>query len=175
MHVQSVQKYCFSLSNMQICGVFVAVVVVVLKLPNLKRKTVQTKYMNKQIVITIVFHAEDCRTLFQLAPRAQPAGRMRREKKNLSGALLKVTTLARFIRDCFAIFLGFIWKNVLLIARERCTSQALFSVDLSVKISSSLLDISHILTYIIRSDLFRQISSQLYTNLLVTLSLSISF
>ena len=28
MHVQSVQKYCFSLSNMQICGVFVAVVVV---------------------------------------------------------------------------------------------------------------------------------------------------
>ena len=29
MHVQSVQKYCFSLSNMQICGVFVAVVVVV--------------------------------------------------------------------------------------------------------------------------------------------------
>ena len=29
MHVQSVQKYCFSLSNMQICGVYVAVVVVV--------------------------------------------------------------------------------------------------------------------------------------------------
>ena len=29
MHVQSVQKYCFSLSNMQICAVFVAVVVVV--------------------------------------------------------------------------------------------------------------------------------------------------
>ena len=29
MHVQSVQKYWFSLSNMQICGVFVAVVVVV--------------------------------------------------------------------------------------------------------------------------------------------------
>ena len=29
MHVQSVQKYCFSLSSMQICGVFVAVVVVV--------------------------------------------------------------------------------------------------------------------------------------------------
>ena len=29
MHVQSVQKYCFSLSNMQICWVFVAVVVVV--------------------------------------------------------------------------------------------------------------------------------------------------
>ena len=29
MHVQGVQKYCFSLSNMQICGVFVAVVVVV--------------------------------------------------------------------------------------------------------------------------------------------------
>ena len=29
MHVQSVQKYCFSLSNMQICGAFVAVVVVV--------------------------------------------------------------------------------------------------------------------------------------------------
>ena len=29
MHVQSVQKYCFSLSNMQIYGVFVAVVVVV--------------------------------------------------------------------------------------------------------------------------------------------------
>ena len=29
MHVQSVQKYCFSLLNMQICGVFVAVVVVV--------------------------------------------------------------------------------------------------------------------------------------------------
>ena len=27
--VQSVQKYCFSLSNMQICGGFVAVVVVV--------------------------------------------------------------------------------------------------------------------------------------------------
>ena len=27
MHVQSVQKYCFPLSNMQICGVFVAVVV----------------------------------------------------------------------------------------------------------------------------------------------------
>ena len=50
---------------------------------NLKRKTVQTKYMNKQIVITIVFHAEDCRTLFQLAPRAQPAGRMRREKNPL--------------------------------------------------------------------------------------------
>ena len=29
MHVQSVQNYCFSLSIMQICGVFVAVVVVV--------------------------------------------------------------------------------------------------------------------------------------------------
>ena len=29
MHVQSVQKYCFSLSNMQICGVCVALVVVV--------------------------------------------------------------------------------------------------------------------------------------------------
>ena len=29
MHVQSMQKYCFLLSNMQICGVFVAVVVVV--------------------------------------------------------------------------------------------------------------------------------------------------
>ena len=29
MHVQSVQKYCFSLPNMQIYGVFVAVVVVV--------------------------------------------------------------------------------------------------------------------------------------------------
>jgi len=29
MHVQSVQKYCFPLSNMQIYGVFVAVVVVV--------------------------------------------------------------------------------------------------------------------------------------------------
>ena len=29
MHVQSLQKYCFSLSNMQICGVFVPVVVVV--------------------------------------------------------------------------------------------------------------------------------------------------
>ena len=29
MHVQSVQKYCLSLSNMQICGGFVAVVVVV--------------------------------------------------------------------------------------------------------------------------------------------------
>ena len=28
-HVQGVQKYCFSLSNMQICGVSVAVVVVV--------------------------------------------------------------------------------------------------------------------------------------------------
>jgi len=27
--VQSVQKYCFSLSNMQICGVFVAFVAVV--------------------------------------------------------------------------------------------------------------------------------------------------
>ena len=31
MHVQSVQKYCFSLSNMQICGVFVAVVVIMLE------------------------------------------------------------------------------------------------------------------------------------------------
>ena len=29
MHVQSVQKYWFSLLNMQICGVLVAVVVVV--------------------------------------------------------------------------------------------------------------------------------------------------
>ena len=29
MQVQIVQKYCFSLSNMQICGVFVPVVVVV--------------------------------------------------------------------------------------------------------------------------------------------------
>ena len=29
IHVQSMQKYCFSLSDMQICGVFVAVVVVV--------------------------------------------------------------------------------------------------------------------------------------------------
>ena len=35
-HVQSVQKYCLSLSNMQTCGVFVAVVVVVaFKLPSL--------------------------------------------------------------------------------------------------------------------------------------------
>ena len=29
MHVQSVQNYCFSLLNMQICEAFVAVVVVV--------------------------------------------------------------------------------------------------------------------------------------------------
>ena len=29
MHVQIVQKYCFSLPNMQICGGFVAAVVVV--------------------------------------------------------------------------------------------------------------------------------------------------
>ena len=29
MHVQSVQKYCFSMLNMQICGVFVTVVVVI--------------------------------------------------------------------------------------------------------------------------------------------------
>ena len=29
MHVQNVQKYCFSLSNMQICRLLVAVVVVV--------------------------------------------------------------------------------------------------------------------------------------------------
>ena len=29
LHVQGVEKYCFSLSNMQICGAFVAVVVVV--------------------------------------------------------------------------------------------------------------------------------------------------
>ena len=29
MHVQSVQKFCFSLSDMQICGFLVAVVVVV--------------------------------------------------------------------------------------------------------------------------------------------------
>ena len=35
MRVQSVQNYCFSLSNMQICEVFVAVVVVYLKLPNI--------------------------------------------------------------------------------------------------------------------------------------------
>ena len=33
MHVQSVQRYCFSLSNMQICGVFGAVVVVVAEAP----------------------------------------------------------------------------------------------------------------------------------------------
>ena len=33
-YVQSVQKYCFPLSNMQICGVFVAVVVVVAKGPS---------------------------------------------------------------------------------------------------------------------------------------------
>ena len=33
MHLQSVQKYCFSLSNMQICGDFVAIVVVVVKVP----------------------------------------------------------------------------------------------------------------------------------------------
>ena len=38
-HVQSVQKYYFSLSNMQICGVFVAVVVVVtLNLPYVKER-----------------------------------------------------------------------------------------------------------------------------------------
>ena len=34
MHVQSVQKYCFSLSNMQICDVLVAIVVVVAEAPN---------------------------------------------------------------------------------------------------------------------------------------------
>ena len=33
MHVQSVQNYCFSSSNMQICDVLVAVVVVVAKAP----------------------------------------------------------------------------------------------------------------------------------------------
>ena len=33
MHVQSVQKYCFSLSNMQISGAFVTVVVVLAKAP----------------------------------------------------------------------------------------------------------------------------------------------
>ena len=39
-HVQSLQNYCFSLSNMQICGVFVAVVIMVaLKLPNEPYKT----------------------------------------------------------------------------------------------------------------------------------------
>ena len=38
MHVQSVQNYCFSLSNMQICDVLVAVVVVV-ALPNIFETT----------------------------------------------------------------------------------------------------------------------------------------
>ena len=33
MHMQSVKKYCFSSSNMDICGVFVAVFVVVAKAP----------------------------------------------------------------------------------------------------------------------------------------------
>ena len=41
MHVQSVQKYCFSLSNMQICGVFIAVVAVVLKLPNIPKSRIR--------------------------------------------------------------------------------------------------------------------------------------
>ena len=38
MHVQSVQKYCFSLANMQICGVFVAVAVVVAYAPYWKKR-----------------------------------------------------------------------------------------------------------------------------------------
>ena len=38
MHVQSVQKYCFLLSNMQICGVFVALVVVVALAPTVFAK-----------------------------------------------------------------------------------------------------------------------------------------
>ena len=33
MHVQSVQNYCFSLSNMHICDVLVAFVVVVAQVP----------------------------------------------------------------------------------------------------------------------------------------------
>ena len=37
MHVQSVQNYCFSLSNMQICDVLLAVVVVVANAPYLTK------------------------------------------------------------------------------------------------------------------------------------------
>ena len=39
MHVQSVQKYCFSLSNIQMCGVLVDVVVLVAKPPTVRAIT----------------------------------------------------------------------------------------------------------------------------------------
>ena len=50
MHVQSVQKYCFSLSNMQICGVFVAVVVVVAEVPSVPNR----RTLKADIEFTIV-------------------------------------------------------------------------------------------------------------------------
>ena len=63
MHVQSVQKYCFSSSNMQICGVLVAVVVVAQAPYETKRQLgSDTSVMNKkkQFFYTFTYLCKHC-------------------------------------------------------------------------------------------------------------------
>ena len=61
MHVQSVQNHCFLLTNIQICGVFVAVVVVVAYRfsPNLV-DTQERSPKRHWWLVTLLFHQDNC-------------------------------------------------------------------------------------------------------------------
>ena len=60
MHVQSVQNHCFSLTNMQICGVFAVVVVVTYRFsPNLV-DTQERSPKRHWWLVTLLFYQDNC-------------------------------------------------------------------------------------------------------------------
>ena len=64
MHVQSVQKYCFSLSNMQICGFLLPSSLCLLKLPfkKLRRQLQRKRHINIEFCVKLsllrLFHVD---------------------------------------------------------------------------------------------------------------------
>ena len=64
MHVQSVQKYCFSLSNMQICGGFVAVIVIPSLAPREEHIAFAYQTWKPQFLSVVQFPFDNCHSPF---------------------------------------------------------------------------------------------------------------
>ena len=64
MHVESVQKYCFSLSNMQICGGFVAVVVLPSLAPREEHIVFVYQMWKPQFLLVVQFPFDNCHSPF---------------------------------------------------------------------------------------------------------------
>ena len=64
MHVRGVQKYCFSLSNMQICGGFVAVVVLPSLGPREEHIVFAYQMWKPQFLSVVQFPFDNCHSPF---------------------------------------------------------------------------------------------------------------